>query len=99
MGGAAEIYKEASHGDISMVGYGRLLLFHFLPTAGSPTHTRVYFFFFFLLIFIGVQLLYSVMLVSTIQKNESATHVHICIPFGLPSLSGHHRPLKEFPVL
>ena len=48
MGGAAEIYKEASHGDISMVGYGRLLLFYFLPTAGSPTHTRVYFFFFFI---------------------------------------------------
>ena len=62
-------------------------------------HTHVCISFFLLLIFIGVQLLYSVILVSTVQKNESATHVHICIPFRLPSLSGRHRPLEEFPVL
>ena len=32
---------------------------------------------FFKLIFIGKQLLYSVLLVSTVQQNESARHVHI----------------------
>lgn len=45
--GAAEIDKEASDGDISMVGCGRLLPSYFLLIAGSPTHTQVYFFFFF----------------------------------------------------
>ena len=43
--GAAEIDKEASDGDISMVGCGRLLPSYFLLIAGSPTHTQVYFFF------------------------------------------------------
>ena len=33
--------------------------------------------FFFKLIFIGVQLLYNVVLVSTVQQNASAMHIHI----------------------
>ena len=33
------------------------------------------------LIFIGVQLLYTVVLVSTVQQNESAVHTHTSPPF------------------
>ena len=35
----------------------------------------------FKLIFIGVYLLYIVILVSTVQKNESVIHIHISPPF------------------
>ena len=45
---------------------------------------------FFLLIFIGVELLYNVVLVSTVQKSESAIHIHIsplfCISFPFSSV-------------
>ena len=37
--------------------------------------------FVFLLMFIGVQLLYNVVLVSTAQQNESAIHIHRSSPF------------------
>ena len=40
------------------------------------------FFSFFLLIFIGIQLLYNVVLVSTILQNESAIHIHVSPPFS-----------------
>ena len=40
---------------------------------------------FFKLIFIGVYLLYSVVLVSTTQQSESATHGHLYLLFGFPS--------------
>ena len=39
-------------------------------------------FIYFKLIVIGVQLLYNVMLISTVQQNESAIHIHISPPFG-----------------
>ena len=62
----------------------------------TNTHTSV---FLFLLINFYWFMVALQCCVSTVQQNESAIHVHICIPFGLPSHSGHHRPLKEFPVL
>ena len=42
-------------------------------------------------------MLYDVMLVSTVQQNESDTHIHTCPPFGLPSHAVHHRALSRVP--
>ena len=54
--------------------------------------------FFKKLIFVGVQLLYNVVLVSTVQQNRSATYIYIyTLPFGLPSHSGHHSALSRVP--
>ena len=33
--------------------------------------------------FIGVQLVYNVVLVSSVQQNESVIHIHICTPFQI----------------
>ena len=54
------------------------------------------FFFFFKLIFTRVQLVQKVVLVSTVQQNESAIHVHIPPPFWT-SHSGHHSALSGVP--
>ena len=45
----------------------------------------VFFYFIFLIfkIFIGVQLLYNVVLVSTVQQSESAIRIHICPLFWI----------------
>ena len=53
--------------------------------------------FYFLFLIIGVYLLYNAVLVSTVQQNESAIHMHISPPFGLPSHSGHHSALSRLP--
>ena len=51
-------------------------------------------FFFFFLLFIGIKLLYSVVLVSAVQQSESA----ICpLFFRFPSQSGYHRALSRVP--
>ena len=52
---------------------------------------------FFLLIFIGVWLLYNVVLASTAQQNESAVHIQISPPFGLPSHLAYHSALGRVP--
>ena len=50
--------------------------------------------FFFFLLFIGIKLLYSVVLVSAVQQSESA----ICpLFFRFPSQSGYHRALSRVP--
>ena len=49
------------------------------------------------LIFIAVQLLRSIVLLSAVQQSESAIHIHkYPLPFGLPSHLGHRRVLIEF---
>ena len=49
-------------------------------------------------IFIGVSLLFNVVLLSTVQQNESAIHIHISLlSFGLPPHSGCHSPLSRVP--
>ena len=45
------------------------------------------------LIFIGVWLLYNVVLASTAQQNESAVHTQISPPFWTPSHLGYHSAL------
>ena len=50
------------------------ILFFFFFSSGDL-------FIFFLLIFIGVRLLYSVVLTSAAQQNESAVHIQISPPF------------------
>ena len=51
----------------------------------------------FLLIFIGVWLLYNVVLASTAQQNESAIHIQIYPPFWIPSHLGYHSVLGKVP--
>ena len=50
----------------------------------------------FKLIFIGVQLLYKVVLISTVQQSESGMHVHISTPFWIFLLFSH-RALSRVP--
>ena len=52
---------------------------------------------YFFKIFIGVELLYNVVLVSTLQQSESAIHIHISPFFVFPSHLGHHRSLSTVP--
>ena len=47
--------------------------------------------FFLRVIFISVQLLYNIVLISAIQQSESATHIHIYLFFRFPSRLGRHR--------
>ena len=56
---------------------------------------KVYFVlsFFFKLIFIGVELLCNVVLVSAIEQIELSIHIDISPLFGFPSHLGHHRAL------
>ena len=57
-------------------------------------------FFLFLLIFIRLQLLYNVVLVSVVQQSESATCTHISpLFFGFSSQLGHHRALSRVPLM
>ena len=51
--------------------------------------------FIFKLIFIGLQLLYNVVLVSAVQKSESAVSIHLSLFFGFPPHLGHHRALSR----
>ena len=51
----------------------------------------------FKLTFIGVQLLYNVVLVSTVQQSELTIHIHISPLFGFPFHLGHHRALSRVP--
>ena len=48
--------------------------------------------YFFKLIFIGVQLIYNVVLVSAVQQSESVIHLHISILF---QILFPHRLLKS----
>ena len=36
--------------------------------------------------FFEVELLYHIVLVSTVQQSKSAIYIHISLPFGLPSI-------------
>ena len=54
---------------------------------------------FFKLIFIGMQLLYNVVLGFATQQNESAIFFHISSLFGFPSHLGHQEHWVEFSVL
>ena len=55
--------------------------------------------------FIEVQLLYNIVLASTVQQNEQqnvqqnepATHTHISLLFGFSSHLGHCRALSRVP--
>ena len=51
----------------------------------------------FVLIFLGVQLLYNVVLVSTVEQSESAIRVSVYHPVGLRSHSGYHSALSKVP--
>ena len=54
----------------------------------------------FLLIFIGVQLLYNVVLVSAVQQNESVICIYISpLFFRFPSHLGHHSSLSRVPFV
>lgn len=35
------------------------------------------------------------MLVSTLEQDESAIHIHVLFPYGLPSRSGHYGALSR----
>ena len=52
-----------------------------------------------LLIFIGVQLIYNVMLVSTVQQSESAIHTHISPLFFFSFPFGQHRAMSRVPCV
>ena len=55
----------------------------------------------------GVQLLYNVVLVPTVQQSESVTHIYVCVCihilyiyilfFRFPSHLGHHRAASGIP--
>ena len=47
--------------------------------------------------FVRAQTLYNVVLVFTVQQNESAIYTHLSPPFGLPSHSSHHSALSRVP--
>ena len=53
--------------------------------------------FFFFLNFIGLQLIYNVVLVSGIQQSDSVIHIHIVILYQILFSYRYHR--IEFPVL
>ena len=53
----------------------------FLAGVGGGQFRYFFFFLFFFLIFIGVQLIYSVVLVSGVQHSESIMHIPISTPF------------------
>ena len=55
--------------------------------------------FFLKIICIGVSRLCNFVLVSTVQQKESAVHIHILLPDGLPSHSCHCGALAECSVL
>jgi len=55
-----------------------------------------YYFYFFIIIFIGVLLIYKVMLVSAIQKSESVKHTYIHSLKFFPNI-GHYRVLSRIP--
>ena len=42
-------------------------------------------------------MLYNVVLVSAVQQNESAIHMHVSLLSGLPFHSGHHSALSRVP--
>ena len=56
-------------------------------------------FFFLNNVFTGVQLLYNVVLVSTVQQSKLAICEHICPLFGFPSHLDHHRELSRVPCI
>ena len=58
--------------------YGMSLEFRDLGERSRPENT-----FFFFLIFIGVQLIYNVVLVSGVQQSESVMHIHISTLFQI----------------
>ena len=45
----------------------------------------------------GKQLLYNVVLASAVHQSESAGHMYVCLPFGLPSHTGHLSALSRVP--
>ena len=47
--------------------------------------------------FIGVELIYNVVLVSGVQQSDSIIHIHIFILFRLFSHIGYHRILSRVP--
>ena len=86
------------HGQRSLAGY----IFYFNKIQkfkkSAISQTKVdYETTYFLLIFIRVQLLSNAVLVSTVQQNESAIHIHSSPPYWIPSHSGHHRTLSRSP--
>ena len=52
---------------------------------------------FFIIIFIGVELLYNVVLVSAVQQSESAIYAHISPLLWISFPFGHHRALSQVP--
>ena len=48
-------------------------------------------------VFIGVQLIYNVALVSSVQQSESVIHIHISLFFRFFSHIGHYRVLSRVP--
>ena len=64
---------------------------HRVLTAGPPGKSPCQHLFFFFNIFIGVQLLQNVVLVSAVQQSESAICIHLS-PYPLPLASSSHPP-------
>ena len=64
-----------------------LISFFFFPVNGLDL-------FFVCFIFVGVQLIYNIVLASGLQQSESVTHIHICTFFFLDSF-----PIQAIRVL
>ena len=52
---------------------------------------------FFKLMFIVIQLIYSVVLVAAVQQSESIIHTRVVLFFRFSSHIGHHRVLSRVP--
>ena len=86
------------HGQRSLAGY--IFYFNKIQKFKKSTisQTKVdYETTYFLLIFIRVQLLSNAVLVSTVQQNESAIHIHIPHPFWTSLHSGRYSALSRVP--
>lgn len=67
--------------------------YSYLSSYKAFLHVALRILFSFKLVFIGVQLLYTLVLVSTTQHKESAVLYVDCLPFGLLSHCDHHGAL------
>ena len=80
--------------DINMYTQLKYTYIHIIYTIYSQT-TVIGYNQTFKLIFIGVQLLYNVVLVSAVQQSESVIYIQLSLFFGFPSHLGHHRALSR----
>ena len=77
------LFSESYHKLIIQAGLGSNLLGTRLGQGVYPWNIHSINIPFLKLIFIGVELLYNVVLASTAQQNESARHIHLSPPFWI----------------